>query len=421
MRINKIDNKVLNLLNGYKVIRKVNLGPKEYKKMHDACYKLGELIGQPASRLQEMTKGADVNRFTFLKTMVNKFNYQNFHNVQDNSEHILNIYSMVEKPTALHLNIVRKSKNTFNELEKIFSMAKDKETLQYVEDLQYGELADSKIPSKIILDILNSKNRLRYVEKPENYSSYLRLHANNEDAISNLDRLIETGKYRKFRSDAQLAIKKLMRNKKIEVAMEGKTSDLEKMYSKDRTGFLTSLIRNFIPNRKAPSEDTKAVVVKMYGSLDSKNSNIRNAIIERFKNAPIQDRTAEIVEMQNLFNRIDKDKDAKIFVQKAISKDLKIGSIAELNEVINVTPLKKANVFFNNAKRIIERSVGEERKSALTLELENPFFESKIPQTGKKRIVRMFADRPQHDGFFTRTVKIIENKINQYRYSRMSA
>ena len=125
--------------------------------------------------------------------------------------------------------------------------------------------------------------------------------------------------------------------------------------------------------------------------------------------------------MQSLFNKIDKDSDAKSFVQKAIDKDLKIGSIKELNEVLSVTPLKKANIFFNNAKRIIERSTGKERTQALVEELENPFFESKAPKIQKARIVRMFSDRPQKEGFFSRTVKIIENKFNQFRYNRMSA
>lgn len=422
MRINKLDNQVLKLLNGgSKVIRKVNLGPKEYKQMHNACYKLGDILGQSASRLQEITKGADASRYTFLNTMANKFNHQKFHNVQDDSEHILNIYSMVEKPTALHLNIVRKSKDSFESLEKIFSLAKDKETLQYIEDLQYGELKNSKYASKIIIDILNSKNKDKYIFSPERYSSYLELHADREDAIKNLDILVETGKFSKFRSDAQLAISKLMRKKDVNSVMAGKTADLEKMYSKDRETFLTALIKNFIPARKAPEEETKSVLVNMYGSLDSTNAGLRKAVVDRFKMVPAKEKTAEVVEMQALFDRIDKDKDAKIFVEKAISKDLKVSSIAELNEVLNAAPLKKANIFFNNAKRIIERSSGEERKTALIVELENPFYESKTPKNGKARMVRMFADRPQQDDFFTRTIKIIENKINQYRYYRMSA
>lgn len=421
MNINKIDRQVLKMINPSKVVRKVQFSPKEYKHMKEDCYKLGEMIGVSVSKLQEVTKGADVNRYTFLKTMVNKFNYQKFHDIQDNSEHILNIYSAVEKPTALHLNIVRKSKDSFESLEKIFSLAKNEETLQFVENLQYGELKNSKFASKIIIDLLSSKNLDRYLFNPERYSSYIELHANNEDAIKKLDSLIEKGKFSKFHSDAKLAVNRLFKKQRVETAMAGKNEDLEKMYSKDRESFLTSLIRNFIPARKEPKEETKSLVVNMYGTLDKTNAKLRQAIVERFKNAPVKDRASEILEMQTLFNKIDKDKDAKIFVQKSISKDLKIGSIAELNEVLNATPLMKANIFFNNAKRIIERSSGEERKTALVVELENPFFESKQPKNGKARIVRMFSGRPEKDDFITRTAKIIENKINKYRYSRMSA
>ena len=79
------------------------------------------------------------------------------------------------------------------------------------------------------------------------------------------------------------------------------------------------------------------------------------------------------------------------------------------------------NIFFNNAKRIIERSSGEERKNALILELENPFFEPKTPQQSKARIIRMFGNGVQKDDWITRTYKTIENKINQFRFYRMSA
>ena len=421
MQIGKIDKQVLNLINGSKIIRKVNLGPKEYKYMNEACYKLSEIMGMPTDKLQQITKGADVNKFTFLKTMVNKFNYQKSHDVADNSEHILNIYSMVEKPTATHLNIVRKSKDSFEELEKIFSLAKDKETLQFVEDLQYGELKNSSKASKIVVNLLNSKNLDRFIANSDRYSSYIELHADDANAVEKLDKLIDSGKFSRFRSDAKLAIRKLFKKQRVDAAMSGKSKELENMYTEERADFLTTVVKNFISPKNSPKEETKSVIVNMYGSLDSANAKLRQAIVDRFKNAPVKDRTAEIVEMQTLFNKIDKDKDAKNFVEKAINKDLKIASIAELNEVLDVAPLKKANVFFNNAKRIIERSSGEERKTALVAELENPFFESKAPKTGKTRMIRMFETREPQDSFFTRTAKIIENKINQYRYSRMSA
>jgi len=420
MNIGKIDKQVLKIVNTAKTVRKVELNARDYKHMKEDCYKFSEIMGQPLKRIQTLTEGADLNKYTFLRTMVNKFNYEKLHSAEDRSEHILNIYSMIDEPSALHLNIVRKSRDSFESLEKIFSLAKDEDALQFVEDMQYGELQNSKFRSKLIIDMLNSKNRDRYIANPERYSSYVKLNADTADAIKQLDKLIETGKYSRFSYDAKLAIQKLFKKQRVETAMAGKDEELEAMYTKERASFLEAIVKNFMPKKKAPQEETKSVVVDMYSSLDSRNAALRKAVVERFNKPSTRDKSAEIVEMQTLFNRIDKDNDAKIFVQKAINKDLKIDSIAELNEVLNTVPLKKANVFFNNAKRIIERSTGEERKTALVVELENPFFESKAPQKGRAKMVRMFAEDTQED-FLTRTYKIIENKINQYRYSRMSA
>ena len=132
MNIPKIDRQVLKLMNGSKVIRKVELGAKEYKFMKEACYRFSDVMGRPLSEVQDLTRGATVDQFTFLKTMVNKFNYKKLHSIQDQSDHIFNIYSMVEKPSAQHLNIVRKTNDSFESLEKIFSLAKDKESLEFV-------------------------------------------------------------------------------------------------------------------------------------------------------------------------------------------------------------------------------------------------------------------------------------------------
>ena len=80
----------------------------------------------------------------------------------------------------------------------------------------------------------------------------------------------------------------------------------------------------------------------------------------------VMDKNSELREMQALFDRIDSDEEAHKFVKKAINKDMKINSIAELNEVLDTVSLKKANVFFNNVKRIVELSYGEERKTAFS-------------------------------------------------------
>ena len=422
MNIGRIDKQILKIMNASKTVRKISLGDRESKFRQEACYRISGITGVPLSEIQELTVNASFDNLTFLKALSNKFHYNRAHSIKEQPEHLLNIYSIVEKPTAQHLNILRKTNDSFESLEKIFSLAKNKEALLFVEDLQYNELKHSNYASKIIIDLLSSKNADRYIANTERYSSYLELNADNKDAVKNLDRLIETGKFSRFRFDAKLAVTNLFRKQRVETAMAGKTNDLEMMYTKDREGFLKNIIKYFMPAKKSPEEETKAVVVEMYGSLNSANSKLRNAIVERFKKPASANNPEELAEMQKLFARIDKDKDANIFVQKAISKDLRLNSIAELNEIIDTIPLKKANIFFNNTKRIIEKTEGEERKTALILEMENPFYEAKNPKKHSAKMVRMFADNTtEKDDFFTRAYKTIENKINQYKYSKLSA
>ena len=421
MNIGKIDKQVLKMLNVGRIVRKTSSGYKDRKYMQETYYKFSAMTGQPLSVIKNLAQFATPDQFTFLKTLVNKFNHVKLNSMEDRSEHLLNVYSMVEKPTALHLNIVRKTKDSFESLEQIFSLAKDKEALQFVENLQYGELKNSDNASRIIIDLLSSKNRDRYIANPERYSSYIELHADKENAVNNLDNLINTGKYNKLRYDAQLAVKNLMKNKKMQVAMAGETHNLEMAYSEGKEGFLKKIVNTFFSDRKTPNSNTKDTVVDMYRTLNAENAKLRYDILDRFKFNRNTDKNAEIAEIKTLFDRIDKDEDAKKFVQKAINKDLRVASAAELNEILDIAPLKKANIFFNNAQRIIEQTGREERKTALIKELENPFFKPKHPVSQKAKTIRMYNPYEYRDGFFTKAAKFIENKINQYRYYRMTA
>ena len=403
---------------GANVCKLIPHNNRETKYMQEACNKLSVILREPTCTIVELTKNSDMKRFSFLQKMVNKYNFQNKDNIARNPESVLNIYSMVEKPTPMHFSIVSKTKDSFESIEKIFSLANDEKTLEFVQDVQYGVLKDSDYTSKIIIDMLSSKNRNKYINNAKDYASYLKLHADNKEAIANLDKLINSGKFSKLRSDAQLAVKNLMKKQNMKVAMAGKTRNLEAAYTSERESFLKKIVNNFIPRKNEPTDATKNTVVDMYETLNAENTKLRYEIMDRFKYNR-NDKTAEIVEMKVLFDRIDKDKEAKKFVQKAIIKDLKIPSIAELNEVLDTVPLRKANVFFNNAKRIIEQASGEERKTALVKELENPFFKAKEPQK-KAKIIRMYSPYERQEGFLSKTARFIENKINQFIYNHMA-
>ena len=390
---------------------------KQNRYIMESCLKLGERLQMPTSRLLNLTKDSDMKRFSLLKDMVNKTVSMDSQTIEENAEHIINIFKMVKKPAPAHYTIISKTKDSFESIEKIFSLAKDEKSLEFVETLQYDILKNNKNSSKVIIDLLSSKNSAKYIKKIGSYASYLKLHAGEENAVAKLDELVDTGRFSRFHSDAELAIKNLMKKKAVSVAMAGKTTTLEQSYTKDRGNFLQSVVNNFISRRNTPSDKTKNVVVDMYKSLDTKNMKLRQAIMDRFKYNRAQDKEAELREMQILFDRIDSNEYAQKFVQKAMNKDLAVKSIAELNEVLDVIPLKKANVFFNNAKRIIELSSGEERKTALISEIENPFF---VPQQ-RAKIVRMFAHSYENEGLILKAAKIIENQFNRFRYYHSAA
>ena len=413
MQINNINGQNIKGLHINNLINRQPL--KQSKYVQETCYKMCELTGISSEQILDLTKNANIDKFNFLKTLAYKFHKQNFYKIEDDSQHILNIYNIVDTPSALHFDIVKRNKDSFDKIEKIFSLAQDEKSLEFVQLLQYDILKNKENPSKTIIDLLSSKNRQLFIEKPEKYSSYLKLYADEKDAVKVLDSLIESKSYSRFKFDAQYAVSKLMKNKRFATAMSGKTGVLEKLYTKERADFLNKIIKAFIPAKTEPKETTKAIVVELYGTLNKNNADLRQSIISSFKSNKPENMTDEINAMQKLFNKIDTDPDAKKFVIKAINKDLRVNSIMELNEIIENTPLKKANIFFNNAKRIIELSGGEERKSALVNELENPFFE---PQ--KKKISRMFEPK-QNNNIFIQLTKMIENKYNQFLYNRIAA
>ena len=419
MLVNNNSIQSFNGLNIKKIMPKNAINNKDKKYIQLASNRVSHQLGQLESDILTLTSKSDINRFNFLEKMATKFNNRKVRSLEQNADNVMNIYSMVEEPLSQHFSILSRTQDSFKTLEKIFSLAKDEKSLDFVQELQRNILKDSSNQSQIIIDLLSSKNKDLYINNIKNYSSYLKLHANDTNAAIKLENLIDVGRYSRLHSDAQYAVSKMMKKKNIEVAMAGETNNLVQGYTEEGGNFIQKIVSNFIPQRKAPNESTKATVIDMYNSFNSDNTKLRNAILDRFKYTKGKNTAAEIVEMKSLFDRIDKDTDARTFIQKAINKDLRVSSIAELNEIINIVPLKKANVFFNNAKRIIELSNGEERKAALIKELENPFFRPKST-TQKAKIVRMYSPY-ESENIFTQIAKIVENKFNKFIYSRIAA
>jgi len=388
---------------------------KEQKYMKLACNKISNQIGIAESTLLELTQNVDSSRFKFLERMASKFKIQNARKVTDAPEHVLNIYSMIENPIPEHFNILERAKGSFEKIEKIFSLAKDEKSLGFVQNIQYDVLRNTDDSSKIIIDLLNSKNKDKYIENLKAISSYLKLNAGSENAVQKLDELFDSGNFNKLKFDAQFAVRKLMRKKAINNSLSEKTKFLEEEYTKERGNFLKEIFKSFIPKKNTLNKTSQDAVINMYESANKNNAKLRKAVIEQFKSDLVHGKTYELSDLNILFDKIDNNNDVKKFIQKAVKKDLRVHSISELNEILDNIPLKKANLFFNNAKRIIESTNGEERKKALLTELENPFFEPlKSIKNEKKLRITAYA-RPE--SMTSKLIRYIENEINKLRYN----
>jgi len=218
MQINNISNQNFYGINIRPSIILNKSKTRDEKYMKLICGKVSTQTGISESELLSHTAGADRTKLDFLRKLASKFKIRNARTIKDNPEHILNIYSLVSNPSPKHFNILSQSADSFEALEKIFSLADNKESLEFVEKLQYDVLDKSENKSKTIINLLSSKNRDRYIGNLRSISSYLKLNAADENAIEKLDELVDSGKYNRLKYDIQWAVKKLFKNKRIKDA-----------------------------------------------------------------------------------------------------------------------------------------------------------------------------------------------------------
>jgi hypothetical protein len=390
------------------------LKTKNEKYMQEGYYKISAAMSRPVSYIVDLTKDADMQRFMFLESMKKHLirPVQNMSGLE--SEYAAKIYSKVTEPLAQHFSVVKRTNDSLETVSKIFDLAHDEKSLDFVQSVQYEVLDGSADSAKLIIDMLSSKNRADYIENLDRYVSYLKLNSKDADAITKLDRLIQTGKYNQTEYDNRLSVKNLMKNHAIKTFMSDKAADLEGNFSQDSERILKLLVTNYTRDKQAIQPEVQQQIIDIYKTSDEKNSELRTAILNQFKYRKLQEQENSLEEIKRLFNRIDENEDVRKFIQKVISKGMKVHSVAELNHILDITPLKKATVFFNNTKRIISISAGEERAKALKDEIENPFFvpQHKIKHTG------IYSGEPNL-GFISKMLKMVENEINKFRYRRM--
>jgi len=399
---------------------------KAQQVIDDACWRFGNVIGVKTSDLKQLTQNADDIRMQFLKSLVTNYNARNFTragNLKEDPIGLINTFKAVEKPLMAHFNIVKRTDAPLELLSKLFKTATDKQSLEFVQKMQHEVLGGQKTAIKIITDMLASKNKQEYIKNSENYISYLKHNAKNEDAIKKLDKMLENGTYEKQVFDAKQAVEAFMKNSVLKVTLGNRTKYLEQNYSPEGEKFIKGMFSDFLAHKKDLTVDDFSDILKMYKTSTPENINTRLDILRKFKYASIGKNlkysSQEIKSMKKLFDRMDSDKSSANFVFKILGDDIKAKSIKDLEGILDVVPSKKAEIFHKNISRIVRYTDEEERVAALKNEVENPFFMTdRYAKVLEDSINAGFSKRESR---ISKMARFLENKYNQMRYNRIES
>ena len=389
--------------------------------VHEACSYMSNLVGQPAETVISLLKDANKKRFLFFNEMATQYKVKN-HNLanglKDDSEHIINIYNMINNPTPVHSDIILRTQGSFRNVEEMFALARDEKSLDFIQTMQRNILDGKPSSSRTIIGMLSSPNRAEYIEHPENYASYLKLNAENPETVGMLDKMLSMGAYRREKYDAELAVNHMMRNRNVNSLLGSYKNVLSENYSEEGASFIKSVVKNLV-KRASLEEPALNNLLDMYKTFTPENYSLRMSVLNKFTMPlrPSESISSDINELKKLFDRIDANDNIRAFVDKAVRKDLRVTSPKEFNEILETIPAKMAEMFMTNLRRIVALTEGQERKTAMLNEIRNPFFAPASPKPAKGE--KVLYGGAEKDDIFSKTMRYIENKINTYRYDRL--
>ena len=402
-------------------VSRLNFASLPRRKFLTACTYVGHLLQEQPASIEQILYGADGKGIRFFKNLARKFNLRNAElpkSKWESKEDLIQIFDLIKDITPVHFDILRKTQEGFDSLKKIFSLAQDNKTLDFVSKLQSDVLGAEQKQSNIIIGLLNSKNKPLFMQKAEQFKSYFKLNEKNPNALTELEHKIDKNCFDGKKYDAELAVKNLMQFKIVRDCANKIETDLIKYYTKAGERLLWRL-SNKLQNDKAKLINMdKKDFVNIYKTTTPDNIELRLGVLDKFCDFSVNRCYRELKELKKLFKTIEQNKEAKEFVLNSTKRGLGVNSAEEMNTVVESVNLKKANYFFDNVKRIVALSEGDIRKDALLNELENPFF---VP--GQKRTTKILHKEGNISdyGFIGRINVYLKNKVKVFIYNNIKS
>ena len=390
-----------------------------YMLNSETMYLMAEKLDLNLKDLYQRTSSLNSKQQNFLTKLVDKYNNMYYYSKnKENPQNVFNIVQMIEKPKQFHYDIINKVSGTFENLSNILNSISNKKDAAFAVIFNNKIFQNKQHAENILADILQSPNKEEYINHIDNYKSYLRLNAENKDAIKILDKKIAEGSYDRKNYDKQRNLNHILKNKFVQNL--DINDELEKYYSTSGIDFIDKLDKGYyLPSKY--SEADKINLLEIYKTCNDDNFYMRDKIMQCYQ-PYIYDSdkfSKEIAAMLEIFKKIDKgDKYTTKFIDKFISNSNNLESAQALNEILETVPADKAYVFYNNLLTIIEfTKQGEERINALKNELTNFRFKNKRSTENYK--LRKHAEKygfVEKQSKLSKRIDYLKNELNKLRY-----
>lgn len=405
------------------------------EEIADKKEEIAHILHKAPEAINDLTKNASTKRLYFLDLLAEKLNVQRYvkkashEELKKDTDTIIDIYNKTKHPNKGHYFLASGFKGSFDDINRIINATGGKESkLKFAEKLHRQVLCDNgfgdiKRP-QITAELLESKHADSYVKDFPKYKSYLILHKNDENAVKNLDAMIDNKTFDPKKYDIQINLNHIFSKSSLHETPIFNKETLTKHYTDEGFEALDTFFQNFGPSKESVKAGNDKDIMDIYKTTTKSNLGIRKKIMNKFQysqfnDVKIKEKNEQISDLNVLFKKIDEDPNVGKFMLKLIPDDAgirlkpEVNTIGEYNRILDAVPAKKLNIFYRNAENIMYQTKGQERIKALQENIENPFFMTeRVKEIRDYNIQEGFEKAPS---IFSQARKFVANKFNQLR------
>lgn len=388
---------------------------------------ISNILAQDEKDILTLTKHASRDRLSFIRNLTDRYNKDNYYRaVEDREDSTLvnQIFKVIKFPGEAHNDLVSNFNGSMEQLYRIFANTSHK-----FRRTVFAERVNREILSlhpdanhDLLPELLESSNSSEYVKNYSKYKSYLKLHRKDKDVIKNLDNMVADGTFDKKKYDILYENKNLRSQFRLPETDVFNSEHFVENYSKAGKEFLEYMVTHFYIDKELLKLGADKLLFNMYKTSTDENINLRTELTKilggiRAPHNDLKVQMEQFEELNKLYETIDKDSNAKKFIQDFVNKPVyNIISARSMNKILTIIPTAKLAMFSENAKNIIRQTSGEERIKTLINELENPFFETEMT-AGNRKKAEKYGYAKKRSYLQTLIIKLKnEIKILQYRH-----